>query len=397
MPAPLLLDLSHTSHTRARTGVQRVARALRRALAQRAAAVCFDPFQGRWRPIEDWEEANLASEDPSARRAARWPLGARVRGRLRRWRGRPDPLAALGQAPAGAQGGVIAPEIFSPAVAAALPSLFAAASGPRVALFHDAIALQLPELTPRATVARFPGYLRELLLFDGVAAVSVASRDSLVAYWDWLGVSRRPSVVSIPLGLDLPAPEPSAPTRAAAPTVLCVGSIEARKNHLALLDACESLWSRGAAFRLRLVGLANPETGGPALRRLSELRAAGRDVAFEGAQSDEALDAAYRACAFTVYPSLAEGFGLPVAESLARGKPCVCRTDGALGEIARGGGCLGLDSAGSAQIAAAVARLLESPAELSSLGEAARARRFRTWAEYASELLGWMGSLRRGA
>jgi len=395
VPAPLLLDLSHTSHTRARTGVQRVARALRRALGARAQAVCFDPFYGGWRPLEDWEEENLSAAGASPRRAARWPLAARIRGRLRRWRGRPVPLAAPPPAPAGAAAGVIAPEIFSPAVAAALPDLFAATCGPRVALFHDAIALRFPELTPRATVARFPGYLRELLAFDGVAAVSEASRDSLVGYWDWLGVPRRPVVAAIPLGLD--APGPAGLAAGGAPTVLCVGSIEARKNHVALLEACESLWSRGLAFRLRLVGLANLETGGPALRRLGRLREAGRDVVCEGAQGDEELDAAYRECAFTVYPSLAEGFGLPVAESLARGKPCICRTDGALGEVARGGGCLGLGAAGAAEIAAAVARLLESPADLSSLAEAARARRFRTWDEYAGELLAWMGSLRRGA
>ena len=36
------------------------------------------------------------------------------------------------------------------------------------------------------------------------------------------------------------------------PVVLCVGSIEGRKNHLALLDACEQLWSQGATFTLTL-------------------------------------------------------------------------------------------------------------------------------------------------
>ena len=44
--------------------------------------------------------------------------------------------------------------IFSPAVAGALPALFARVGGPRVAIFHDAIALQLPDLTPPKSVAR---------------------------------------------------------------------------------------------------------------------------------------------------------------------------------------------------------------------------------------------------
>ena len=394
---PILLDLTHTSHTRARTGVQRVARSLRRELAGNAAAVCFDPYECAWRPIENWEEDNLAATGPSAGRGARWPLGARIRGTLRRWRRRPPPQSLLkADAPESASG-VIAPEIFSQAAASALPALFASSPGPRVAIFHDAIALTLPELSPRSSVARFPGYLRDLLLFDAVVAVSEASRASLTGYWRWLGVSKTPQVAAISLGLDPPPPRSAAAPVAAPPTVLCVGSIEGRKNHMALLDACESLWARGARFQLRLVGLSNTETGGPALERLKRLRSAGRPVRYDGPKGDEDLEGAYDECAFTVYPSLAEGFGLPVAESLARGKPCICRTDGALGEVARGGGCIGIGAAGPEEIAAAVARLLDSPAELVGLAEAARRRRFRTWAEYAAELLGWMGSLKRGS
>jgi glycosyltransferase involved in cell wall biosynthesis len=290
---------------------------------------------------------------------------------------------------------VIVPEIFSPAVAGALPALFAAAQGPRVALFHDAIALQFPEFSPRSTSARFPGYLRELLQFDGVAAVSAASRDCLLDYWRWLGVSGMPEVAAIPLGID---PAPSAPSASApgeVPTVLCVGSLEGRKNHAALLDACESLWARNVRFRLRLVGLANRETGGAALEKIERLRSAGRPIRYDGPESDDALEAAYRECAFTAYPSLAEGFGLPVAESLVRGKPCLCRMDGAIGEIARGGGCMDIGTAGAGEIAGALATLLASPFDLATLAAAAQARRFKSWSDYTSELLDWMGTLKR--
>jgi glycosyltransferase involved in cell wall biosynthesis len=357
--------------------------------------VCFDPFEGAWRPLEEWEEANLAASDPSPGRGERWPLLARVRGRLRRWRERPAPLASLRSPGAGAPQGVIVPEIFSPAVAAALPALFAASAGPRVALFHDAVALQFPEYSPRSTVARFPGYLRELLAFDGVAANSEASRESLLGFWRWLGASRLPEVTVIPLGLEPPPPATAATAGGEVPTVLCVGSIEGRKNHAALLDACEALWAQGRRFKLRLIGLANTETGGPALERIQRLKSAGRSLVYDGPAGDNALEAAYQECAFTVYPSLAEGFGLPVAESLARGRPCVCSASGAVGEVARGGGCFALGSVGSGEIAAAVGRLISSPSDLASLASAARLRRFAPWPEYAATLLGWMAGLRR--
>jgi glycosyltransferase involved in cell wall biosynthesis len=143
--------------------------------------------------------------------------------------------------------------------------------------------------------------------------------------------------------------------------------------------------------------MANAETGGPALRRIGELRAAGRPVEFDGARTDAGLEAAYAQCAFTVYPSLAEGFGLPVAESLVRGKPCLCRTAGALGEVALGGGCVGLGDASPAEIASAIALLLASPGELAALRAAALGRTFRSWPEYCLELRAWIGTLQTNA
>jgi glycosyltransferase involved in cell wall biosynthesis len=392
MPAPVFLDLSHTSHTRARTGIQRVARALRRELSDGCEAVTFDPYENIWRPLRAWEEKNLMATDPAPGRGSRWPLSARLAGRWRLMTMRAAPLAWLPRA----DGGVIVPEIFSAEVAKELPGLFAANTGPRVALFHDGIALQYPEFTPRSTSARFPSYLRELLQFDGVAAVSEASRDCLLEYWTWLGVSKVPQVAAIPLGIDA---APPAPVRApgAVPVLLCVGSIEGRKNHAALLDACESLWARDVRFELRLIGLANTETGAGALAKIEKLRSAGRPIRYDGPASDAMLEAAYGECAFTVYPSLSEGFGLPVAESLARGRVCLCRMEGALGEIARGGGCASLGAAGPADIASAVRTLLASPFDLASLEAAARARRFKDWAQYLSQLRAWMGTLRRNA
>lgn len=394
MQPPILLDMSHTSHTRARTGVQRVVRAIRRELPG-AMPICFDPYEGTWRPLEAWETQNLNSGDSATGRGAKWPLSARLRGRLRRLRQGPSPLAGLDGSGAESNGGLVVPEIFSPDVAAALPSLFGMTKGPRVALFHDAIALQFPEFSPRATVARFPGYLRQLLAFDGIAANSAASRDALNGYWRWLGVAGTPPVEVIPLGVDPAPPAPAVESGSDVPTVLSVGSIEGRKNHVGLLEACEVLWSRGLRFRLRLLGLANAETGAAPLQLMEKLRSAGRPLTYDGPVGDKALDGAYRQCAFTVYPSLAEGFGLPVAESLTRGKPCICSSKGALGEIAKGGGCIELESLDAAAIAEAVARLIEAPQELSALAASARSRRFATWSDYAAELTRWMASLRR--
>jgi glycosyltransferase involved in cell wall biosynthesis len=386
----ILLDGTHTSHTRAQTGIQRVCRSLHAALAaqQTVAAICHDPYLGAWRPLNSRESRCLQpGQSATGSRGAKWPLHQKLTGHARRLFGS-KPLLPTGTA-------LVCPELFSPAVGANLPTLLAAISGPRVAVFHDAIGLKFPELTPPGTVRRLPAYLRELLLFDGIAANSEDSAASLRDYWGWLGVGATPVVQAIPLGLD-PVPADLPPAAAnQPPRILCVGTIEGRKNHLALLQACEKLWQEGLKFELQLLGLPRADTAGPALARIAALKAAGRPLIFDGPADDPGLHAAYRGCAFTVYPSLIEGFGLPVLESLQHDKPCVCSGAGALGESARGGGAVTLPSVDAGSLAGAIRRLLQNPAELATLAAQARARRFKFWPDYARELTDWMKTLPR--
>lgn len=386
----LLLDATHTSHTRAQTGIQRVCRSLHAALAaqQPVASICHDPYLGAWRPLNSRESRCLQpGQAATGSRGAKWPLHQKLAGHARRL------LGARPALPAGTA--LVCPELFSPVVGTHLPELLAAVPGPRVAVFHDAIGLKFPELTPPGTVRRLPAYLRELLLFDGIAANSEDSAASLRDYWAWLGIEATPAVQAIPLGLD-PLPTDPTPDAASQPIrILCVGTIEGRKNHLALLEACETLWREGEKFELQLLGLPRADTAGPALARIAALKSAGRPLSFDGPADDAGLHAAYRQCAFTVYPSLIEGFGLPVLESLQHGKPCICSGAGALGESARGGGAATLPSVDSGSLAGAIRRLLQNPAELAVLAAQARARRFKLWPDYARELTDWMTTLPR--
>lgn len=385
----LLLDLTHTSHTRARTGIQRLARALHRNLGANAVAITHDPFAQIWRRLETWESTGLGESQGGPKRKAQWPASARWRGRLRRLLGR-----ARSHALAGEFSGLIQPELFSPTAHRAFPNLFQRVRGPRIALFMDAIPLRFPELTPPKTVARFPAYLRELLIFDGIAAISEESRDSLLRYWHWLGVSQTPPVFALPLGVD-PVTSQASPSASPAhiPVALCVGTLEGRKNHAQLFEACERLWAQTVSFELRVIGHVNHETGGAALARLRSLQAAGRPLRYDGPATDDQINHAYAECAFTIYPSIAEGFGLPVIESLARGKPCVCSGRGALGEISLHGGCIALESVEAGYLADAIRSLVEDPATLSLLSAAARERTFKSWADYTRELVAWMQSL----
>jgi glycosyltransferase involved in cell wall biosynthesis len=162
-----------------------------------------------------------------------------------------------------------------------------------------------------------------------------------------------------------------------------------------LLDACESLWAEGVIFELQLIGLARSDTAAPALARIAALKAARRPLIYDGPADDATLHAAYRRCTFTVYPSLLEGFGLPVLESLQHGRPCICSGVGALGESAHGGGCVLLESVEATAIAGAIRRLLKNASEVATLAAKARSRKFKSWPEYGAELMAWMSTLPR--
>ncbi|HVU37910.1 MAG TPA: glycosyltransferase [Opitutales bacterium] len=391
-----VLDLTHTAHVRSATGVQRVARQLYAALAETGAepqALVYDPFAKRWRVPDKTEQALLhpaAAEKPGTSRSEVWTLGQKLRGYLRGGR-EPDWVKFRG-AP------LLVPEIFSAENFPRYADLRAKLGGPAVAVFYDAVALRLPQLTPAGNVARIENYLRELAAFDGVAAISAASRVELLEQWTRLGVREPPPVTAIPLGVNpppAPAPPHPADNHGVGAMILSVGSIEGRKNHLALLGAAEMLWRKGRHFRLILAGLPRKETAAGALGLAQALQSAGRPLQLAGVVSDQRLEELYARCRFTVYPSLYEGYGLPVAESLVRARPCICGTGGALGEVALGGGCLVMPEPSVSQLVTAMDTLLDDDALHARLCAEAAARQFPTWADYARQLHSWARALSR--
>lgn len=118
--------------------------------------------------------------------------------------------------------------------------------------------------------------------------------------------------------------------------ILCVGTIEPRKNHHLLFDLWEGFTRTGTDVPHLVIagsiGWLNDETM-HRLRTTPELRSS---VTFVESPSDAELHWLYRNCLFTVYPSLYEGWGLPVSESLTAGKICVTSDRGSLVEAGEG-------------------------------------------------------------
>ncbi|WP_214468393.1 glycosyltransferase family 4 protein [Microbacterium flavescens] len=169
------------------------------------------------------------------------------------------------------------------------------------------------------------------------------------------------------------------------PMVLVVGSHEPRKNHLPLLEAAEKLWSEGLCFSLAFIG-GRSWGGAEFASRAGGLVAAGRPLRIVAGASDDVIWAAYRLARFTMFPSFYEGFGLPVAESLASGTPCITSGFGSMKEIAEGGGAILVNAYSDDDIREKMRLLLTDDALIQRLRAEAAARSPRTWDDYATDL-----------
>jgi glycosyltransferase involved in cell wall biosynthesis len=164
------------------------------------------------------------------------------------------------------------------------------------------------------------------------------------------------------------------------PFILFVGTLEPRKNLVRLVRAYRRLAARGAPHRLVLAG----PIGWRPQALMRELEAEGPgEVVMTGKLDLADLDVVYRSADLFVYPSLYEGFGLPVLEAMARGLPCVVSTSSSLPEVAGEAG-FPVDPLSEAGIADAMERVATDPVLAARLREAGvqRAGRY-SWEETA--------------
>ncbi|MCU1431584.1 MAG: glycosyltransferase family 1 protein [Actinotalea sp.] len=258
----------------------------------------------------------------------------------------------------------------------------------------DCVPITSAETTQTGFAGVFARNLAAVRYFDRVATISGAAATEYRGWRSTLSAIGVTGPQIEPVHLPVEVAEPSEQDTEAArrrfivgrlPLVLVVGSHEPRKNHLAVLHAAELLWREGMQFSLSFVG-GNSWGSEGFTRTLADVQRAGRPVDTESRLSDGQLWAAYRLARCTVFPSLNEGFGLPVAESLAAGTPALTSAFGSMLELAAEGGTVTVDPRDDRAIAEALRSLLEDEALHVRLSTEARRRPPRGWDTYAAEL-----------
>lgn len=251
----------------------------------------------------------------------------------------------------------------------------ARSSTPYIATVHDLTTVTHPRhhsLVNRAVHRRRLGWIRRHA--DRVIAVSGSTAHDLEAR---LGVEPdRVSVVHEARGhaaSSTVAPSDPAAVQAryriGPRYVLSVGTLEPRKNHVRLIRAFEGLKDRGT--ELVLAGPTGWRAG--PIEHAIEASSARDRIHRLGAVAADDLAALYRGATVFAYPSLYEGFGLPVLEAMAAGAPVLTSDSSSLPEVA-GDAALLIDPHSVEAIRQGLARLLAHPALRHRLADAGRER-----------------------
>ena len=200
-------------------------------------------------------------------------------------------------------------------------------------LLYDLIPLRRPEWCAADLVEKFGQWLRSTLpQCSRLMAISKATAADVEAYAREVGLTLAAPVQPIPIGTDFGLPLDAgmneAPARglpAPGSYILFVSTMEARKNHAMLFKVWRRLVSELPSEKVPTLVFAG-RVGwlvSDLMQQLENTDWLDGKIRLIRDPTDTELAALYQGCLFTVFPSLFEGWGLPVSESLGRGQPCL--------------------------------------------------------------------------
>ena len=263
-------------------------------------------------------------------------------------------------------------------------------------LIYDLIPLLFPEFSPRRFNHLYRKRLLELNSFvTRYFAISQCTDKDLKAYLQQHGSTPVAPISVIPLAQEFPfwvkadghrrALRALVQTIAEKPFVLCVGTIERRKNQSLLFSTWARLHEELGTALPRLVFLGKygwyVEDLKPLLDK-TEVKAFATQISDA---SDAEVAYLFEHCLFTAYPSLYEGWGLPVGESLWFGKTCLTSSTSSMLE-AGGDMCVYVNPASPAELYDGAKSLVMLDDKRLELERRISSAKLRTWTDVANDL-----------
>lgn len=257
---------------------------------------------------------------------------------------------------------------------------------------YDLLPLLLPDRFPSGTPESHERWLETIASFDGAICISRAVADELEDWLEQRGPKRqRPFAIKwFHLGADTQASKPTKGLPENAEQVLArlrestsflaVGTIEPRKGHQQLLDAFDALWMEGIRSNLVIVGKLGWMMDDVA-NNLRNHPQYGKQLFWLESISDEYLEAVYAACNVLIVASEGEGFGLPLVEAARHGLAVLARDLPVFQEVAGAGASFFADSRDPKAIQKAVALHLKAERKIVPTKAP-----WKTWASSSEDL-----------
>ncbi len=243
------------------------------------------------------------------------------------------------------------------------------------AMIHDPTPSLMPEFHTASNVRYFEHFVEHTMpRLHGILVPSQAVKEDLIERFH----VNDDRIMVVHHGVDEDYFEASTPAaqnllrhsyRVPNSYILFVGSIEPRKNLVRLVKAFHSLPEDVQRSYPLVIAGGQGWKNAEVQRRLSSAR----HVLVVGHVRRKLMPALYQGASLFVFPSLYEGFGLPLLEAMAAGLPIVASNRSAIPEVA-GDTALLVDPESEEKLASTIRQMLESPHEMRSLGDAARQR-----------------------
>jgi glycosyltransferase involved in cell wall biosynthesis len=166
--------------------------------------------------------------------------------------------------------------------------------------------------------------------------------------------------------------------------ILCVSTITRRKNQISLIKAVNILKQK---YDIKLMLVATTYEGEDYYDEIKKLIGENNETVKVNINiSNEELKELYMASHLTVFPSIEEGFGLPIVESIWNCRPCICMNYGSMKEVATAG-CVTIDCNNVNELANTIEHVLTDKELQNKLINEIINAKIKTWDDYANEIV----------
>lgn len=259
-----------------------------------------------------------------------------------------------------------------------------------VSVFHDAVAYILKDHYSQHQQQNFLKYMKDISRSDVVISVSESSHNDFVKIIENpsnSGLRRIP--ILLPSDIDVKNLPQAKINNSKSINVLCVSAFEKRKNHIGLLRAfghAKKIASKNG-YKLSLTMVASyqdADRGHMAkIKKLASLCSAEIMINV----SEEVLLEKYAEADFTIYPSVYEGYGIPIVESLRFNTPVIFSNTSSMKELAALGGSLTFNPTNLRDIAEKIIYLSTNAEKRYELLEEIKNIKHVSWQDYAQEFI----------